>query len=154
MTSFLHGVTVTEVESGAQTVSTSSSSVIGVVGTAPDAKAEDFPLNTPVLIAGSHTKAAKLGDTGTLPAALSGILSQTGAMVVVVRIEEGEDNDSTQLNIIGETNADGTYSGVHAFLAAKSKLGVAPRVLIAPGFCSKEVVTEMITIAKEFPSGA
>lgn len=147
MANFLHGVTVTEVESGARTVSTGSSSVIGVIGTAPDAKAEDFPLNTPVLIAGSHTEAAKLGDTGTLPAALLGILAQTGAMIVAVRVEEGEDDDTTELNVIGEAKADGTYTGVYSFLAAKSKLGVTPRVLIAPGFCSKEVVTEMITIA-------
>ena len=78
MANFLHGVTVTEVASGARTVSIASSSVIGVIGTAPEADAEVFPLNTPVLISGSYTEAAKLDETGTLPNALKGILSQTG----------------------------------------------------------------------------
>jgi len=147
MSNFLHGITVAEIQDGIRTVRTSSSSVIGVIGTAPEAKEEDFPINTPVLIAGSMSEVAKLGSSGTLPQALNGILAQTGAMVVVVRIAEGEDDETTQLNIIGEAKADGTYSGIHAFLAAKSKLGVSPRILIAPEFCSKEVVTEMITIA-------
>ena len=147
MTKLLHGINVTEINEGINTVRTSSSSVIGVIGTAPDASAEDFPVNTPVLIAGSMSDAAKLGSSGTLPTALNGILAQTGAMVVVVRIEEGEDDETTQLNIIGEAKSDGTYTGVHAFLSAKSKLGVAPRILIAPELCSKEVVAEMITIA-------
>ena len=141
-------------ESGARTVSIASSSVIGVIGTAPEAEASDFPLNTPVLISGSYTEAAKLGATGTLPSALNGILSQSGATVVVVRVDEaqlqegeGIDVEATELNIIGEAKADGTYTGVYSFLAAKSILGVAPRILIAPGFCTEEVVTELITIA-------
>ena len=108
MTDFLHGVNVVEINEGIGAVRASSSSVIGVIGTAPEAKDEDFPLNTPVLIAGSLTEAAKLGKTGTLPAALDGILAQTGAMVVVVRIAEGESeesNDETLLNVIGEAKA-------------------------------------------------
>ena len=96
--SFLHGITVTEINEGINTVRTSSSSVIGVIGTAPDASDEDFPINTPVLIAGSMSEAAKLGNSGTLPQALNGILAQTGAIVVVVRVE-GEDDETTQLNI-------------------------------------------------------
>ena len=147
MANFLHGVTVTEVASGARTVSIASSSVIGVIGTAPEADAEAFPLNTPVLISGSYTEAAKLGETGTLPNALKGILSQTGAVVVVVRVEEAEESENTELNVIGEVKSDGTYTGVYSFLATKSVLGVAPKILIAPGFCTEEVVTELITIA-------
>lgn len=151
MTDFLHGVNVVEIESGMQQMRTASSSVIGVIGTAPEAKDEDFPLNTPVLIAGSLTEAAQLGKTGTLPTALDGILSQTGAMVVVVRIAEGEgeeSEDETLLNVIGEAKADGTYTGLHAFLATKSKLGIAPRILCAPGFSNKEVVNELAIIAE------
>ena len=157
MTNFLHGINVTEINEGISTVRTSSSSVIGVIGTAPDAVAADFPLNTPVLIPGSLTEAAKLGNSGTLPAALDGILAQTGALVVVIRIAEGEASgegndaitaaEATITNVIGNVTADGTYTGVYAFLAAKSKLGLTPRILCAPGFAVKEVVTEMISIA-------
>ena len=143
MSNFIHGVNVLEINQGINKVKTSSSSVIGVIGTAPEAT-EDFPLNTPVLITGSYTEAAKLGTTGTLPCALEGILAQTGAMVVVVRIAEGvasgEGNEAitateaTINNVIGSVSADGTYNGVYSFLAAKSMLRVTPRILCAPGF--------------------
>ncbi len=42
---FLHGVNVIEVTSGAKTVRTAKSSVIGVIGTAPEADEQKFPLN-------------------------------------------------------------------------------------------------------------
>lgn len=146
MAKFLHGVNVVEINEGISSVRTSSSPVIGVIGTAPKA-GDAFPLNTPVLISGSLTEAAKLGDEGTLPAAVNGILSQTSAKIVVVRIEEDEEGENTIQNVVGTVNQDGTYTGVYSFLAAKSKLGVAPRILCAPGFSVKEVVTEMIAIA-------
>ena len=77
---FLHGVEVVEIDNGPRPIRTVRSSVIGLIGTAPDldaairpatfaddeswnaAKAA-FPLNTPVLIAGSRREAAKLGFT-------------------------------------------------------------------------------------------
>ena len=154
MTDFLHGVQVVEITNGVQTVRTASSSVIGVIGTAPEAKDEDFPINTPVLIAGSQTEAAKLGKTGTLPEVLNGILSQASASVVVVRVEDievAEDAEegapTTETNILGDVTADGNYTGVNAFLIAKNKLGISPRILIAPGFCSVAVVIKLISIA-------
>lgn len=61
MTDFLHGVKIMEMEEGSRNIAMMSSSVIGVIGTAPEAKEEDFPINIPVLIAGSQTEAAKLG---------------------------------------------------------------------------------------------
>ena len=74
---FLHGVEIVEVESGAQAIQSVRSSVIGLVGTAPDADESVFPLNTPVLVAGSRTEAAKLdtvGDgNGTLPDAMDAV---------------------------------------------------------------------------------
>lgn len=57
---FLYGVNVIEVTSGARSVRTAKSSVIGVIGTAPEAEVERFPLNRPVLIAGSLKEAARL----------------------------------------------------------------------------------------------
>jgi phage tail sheath protein FI len=144
---FLHGVSVTEVESGARAVEGVSSSVIGIIGTAPDAVTEAFPLNTPVLTTGNAADMAKLGTTGTLPSAVAGILAQTGANIVAVRIAEGGDAEETLLNVIGGI-ADGNYTGVHSFLVSKSRLGVAPRIPIAPGFCSEEVVAEIIPIAE------
>lgn len=137
-TDFLHGVEVLEIDEGSRTITTVRSSVIGIVGTAPDADAAVFPLNTPVLIAGSRNTAAKLdtvGDgNGTLPRALDAIFDQIGAVVVVVRVEEGADDGATMTNVVGGTNTDGDYIGVHALRAAKAAVGQHPRILIAPGF--------------------
>jgi phage tail sheath protein FI len=144
---FLHGVSVVEVESGARAIEGVSSSAIGVIGTAPDAVAEAFPLNTPVLTTGSAADLVKLGVEGTLPSAIAGILAQTGANIVVVRIAEGGDLEETSLNVIGGV-ADGNYSGIHSFLVSKSRLGITPRILIAPEFCTSEVVIELIPIAE------
>jgi phage tail sheath protein FI len=77
MTGFLHGVEVVEIDAGSRPIQSVKSAVIGIVGTAPDVDPLAFPLNTPVLVAGSRREAAGLdtvGDlAGTLPAAMDGI---------------------------------------------------------------------------------
>lgn len=152
---FLHGVEVSEITSGPRTIRTTKSSVIGLIGTAPDADNTVFPLNKPVLIVGSRREAAKLGTTGTLPMAINGIFDQIGAMVIVVRVEAGEDEAETIANIIGGVDAQtGDYKGVQAFLSAESIVHAAPRVLIAPGFTHQRpnnqanpVISSMLVIA-------
>ncbi len=137
---FLHGVEVIEVEDGLRPIRTVRSSVIGVVGTAPDADAAKFPLNVPVLIAGRRSDAAGLGTSGTLAKAIDAIFDQAGAVVVVIRVEEGADAKATRLNVLGGIDANtGAYTGVHALVAAESKLGFTPRVLIAPGFTHERI---------------
>ena len=146
---FLHGVEVVQIDNGARPIETVRSSVIGLIGTAPNADVAAFPVNTPVLIAGSMLEAAKLGDEGTLPQAIDGIFDQVGAMVVVVRVEAGVDNDATKSSIIGGVDAaTGQYTGVKAFLGAESTVHVQPKILIAPGFTNDAaVVSEMLGIA-------
>lgn len=117
---------------------------------------EAFPLDTPVLVAGSRREAAKLGLSGTLPAAMDSIFDQAGAVIIVVRVAEGNDDAATLANIIGGVNAGtGQYEGVQAFLGAESKTGVCPRILIAPGFThtreggnANPVVAELIGIGE------
>lgn len=152
---FLHGVEVVEIATGIRPISTVRSSVIGIVGTAPDAVAGSFPLNTPVLVAGNRLEAAKLGASGTLPAAMDAIFDQAGAVVVVVRVEEGTDAAATIANVVGGVDAaNGEYQGVHAFLGAESAVGFAPRILLAPGFTHQRdgganaVVSELVGIAE------
>ena len=138
-TDFLHGVEVLEIDSGSRVIQTVKSSVIGIVGTAPNADPDAFPINTPTLIAGSQREAAKLDllgtGEGTLPKALDAILDQIGAVVIVVRVEEGDDEAATLANIMGGVNAStGKYEGVHALLGAESVVGYSPRILCVPGF--------------------
>lgn len=136
---FLHGVEVVEIDGGSRPIEAVKSSVIGIVGTAPDADAAAFPLNTPVLVAGSRIEAAKLDTAGngegTLPDAMDGIFDQIGAAVVVIRVEEGVDEAATLANVVGGVHATtGNFEGVHALLGAESVTGFSPRILIAPGF--------------------
>jgi phage tail sheath protein FI len=134
--SFLHGVEIIDVTNGPIPVRTLRSSVIGIVGTAPDADETAFPLNTPVLIAGSRTEAAKLGAAGTLPDAIEAILLQAGAAIVVVRVEWDVDVESGVV-------ADGMLT------AADSVLGVTPRLLLAPGFShEKPIADALISVAE------
>ncbi len=160
---FLHGVNVIEVTSGAKTVRTAKSSVIGVIGTAPEADEQKFPLNKPVLVAGSLKEAAKLGKSGSLPSAINGIFSQIGATVVVIRVKESENSDpklkesETIQSIIGGVDKEtGEYQGIEAFLSSESIVHVAPRILIAPQFTHQlpedgknPVVAALISIAEK-----
>lgn len=157
---FLHGVEVLEVDAGPRPIRTVRSSVIGIVGTAPDADATAFPLNTPVLVT-SRKETAGLDNTsdgtgtGSLLPAMDGIYDQIGAVVVVVRVEEGNDETETLANVVGGINATtGDYEGVHALLGAESVLGFAPRILCAPGWTHQRptslanpVVSELVGIA-------
>jgi phage tail sheath protein FI len=157
---FLHGVEVLEIDAGPRPIRTVRSGVIGIVGTAPNADAAAFPLNTPVLIAGSRLEAAGLDTVGTglgtLPGALDGIFDQIGAVVVVVRIEDGSDEAATLANAVGGINATtGQYEGVQALLGAESVVGFAPRILCAPGWthqrptaAANPVVSELLGIAE------
>ncbi|MER8394089.1 phage tail sheath subtilisin-like domain-containing protein [Mesorhizobium sp. M1340] len=134
---FLHGVELIEIDDGPRPIRTVRSSVIFIVGTAPDADALAFPLLTPVLIAGSRGEAAKLdvsvGETrlGTLPNAVDLILQQIGAVIVVCRVEEGVDDAETLANIL---------EGVYIAMDSQSAVGVTPRILIAPGFTGERPI--------------
>jgi len=136
-TDFLHGVEVIEIDDGSRPIRTVRSAVIGIIGTAPDASGAEFPLNTPVLIAGSRLKAAKLDTTGegkgTLPHAIDQIFDQIGAVIVVIRVEEGANADD-MTHVLGGVEAGGAYRGVHALIGAQSALGLTPRILLAPGY--------------------
>lgn len=157
---FLHGVEVIEIDAGPRPIQTVKSSVIGIIGTAPDADDAAFPLNTPVIIAGSRKEAAKLDTTGagrgTLPIALDGIFDQIGAVVIVVRVDEGATETDTMANIIGGVNAaTGQFEGTHALVGAESVTGFSPRILLAPGFTHQRpeglanpVLAELLGIAE------
>lgn len=155
---FLHGVEVVEIDNGPRPIRTVKSSIIGLVGTAPDADASLFPVDTPVLIAGSRVEAARLDTAGngkgTLPAAIDGIMDQAGAMVVVIRVAEGtgateaEKAAGTLANILGGVDgATGKYKGVHALLAARATLDLTPRILCAPGFTHQRTAGGVTSIA-------
>ena len=145
-TTFLHGVEVLQIDTGARPIQTVRSSVIGLIGTAPDADVTKFPLNTPVLVA-SKSDYATIGSSGTIKAALDLIYAQAGAVVVVVRVAAGASDEATITNVVGGVNATtGAYEGVYDFLGAENVVGFAPRVLIAPGFTHQRHSNGILTI--------
>jgi len=130
MTEFIHGVEVVEVLDGTRPIQTPRFSIIGVIGTAPAADAAKFPLDTPVSIS-NPTAALALGVTGTLLDQVNAIYKNGGGTVVVVRVDEGADETATLAKVKGQAASN---TGVHAFLLSEAHTGVAPRILIAPGF--------------------
>ncbi|WP_062560621.1 phage tail sheath subtilisin-like domain-containing protein [Paracoccus aminovorans] len=132
MPSFLHGIETVEIDDGIRPIETVKSSVIGFVGTAPDALAADFPLNTPVLVTGPRM-AATLGATGTLLDAYNAAYAQGVNTVIVVRVTAGATPAET-LSAAAGVAANAT--GVWALLNAANVLGLTPRILAAPGFTS------------------
>lgn len=147
---FLHGIDVVEIDAGLRPIRTVRTSVIGLVGTAPGADDDKFPADTPVLIAGDRREAAGLGLTGTLPAAIDGIFDQIGAVVVMIRVEEGADEAATMANVIGGIDdATGAYTGIQALLGAEAFTGQKPKILVAPGYSSSTAVSaELIVVAR------
>ncbi|MBU2713638.1 phage tail sheath C-terminal domain-containing protein [Zooshikella harenae] len=147
---FLHGIEIVEDNSGPRPIRTVRSSVIGVVGTAPEADNSKFPYHTPVLIAGNIKEAAELGKTGTLPDAIKGVFDQAGAMVVVIRVPEQTEADAQKAEFLKDMSDDGAhYQGIMALLSAESTLGVTPRILVAPKFSQQfEVADKLKTVAE------
>jgi phage tail sheath protein FI len=128
---YLHGIQVLEATDGVRSITTVASSIIGLIGTAPDAIGDTWPLNTPILLPGDPTLAEQLGGAGTLYDAIEQMFEITNPTVVVVRVTEGQTLAQTWSNIIGDPI---TQTGIYAFLNAQQLLGVKPRLICAPGF--------------------
>ncbi len=148
MTSYHHGVRVTEINNGTRPIRTVNTSVIGLVATADDADADFFTLNQAVLVTDILAAQEKAGTTGTLLKSLDAIADQANALLVVVRVEEGADEAETTSNVIGGS-ANGKYTGVKALLSAQTELGVKPRILGAPGLDNQSVTAEFVSIAQK-----
>lgn len=149
-----HGVRVEEVNTGTTTLRIVSTAVIGLVATGPEADAEKFPLDKPVLFTNIAKAIDAAGAAGTLPVALKAIADQSRPVVIVVRVPVGEGDtpeeklaDQTSL-VIGE-NTGGVRSGIQALLTAQQQLGVKPRILGAPGLDTKPVADALTAAAEK-----
>ncbi|OYW52248.1 MAG: phage tail protein [Hyphomicrobium sp. 32-62-53] len=145
------GISITRIDNEPRPAVWSDMAVVGIVGTAPDADASVFPLNTPVFMySDDRTKYLGLGTDGTIADALNLINAQLGefqvaAKCVIVRIAEGADVNATITNIVGDSVAK---TGIHAFVEAGPLLGVIPRLICAPGFTSqRDTGVSAITVA-------
>jgi phage tail sheath protein FI len=142
-----HGIFVNEPVEGARAIVDVATAVIGLVATGPDADAESFPANQPVLVADVRSALNMAGEDGTLARSLAAIADQTSPIVIVSRVEETEDPADQEDAIIG-TTAGGAYTGIQALLAARSQLGVQPRILGVPGLDSLPVAQALAAAAQ------
>ena len=137
MTNPTFGIQITRDDNEPRPVVASDMSVVGLVGTAPEADADVFPLNESVLIYSSDADSlAALGDSGTIVDAINLLNAQladnqVSAKVVIVRIDAGAAAVNTIDNILGDA---GDKSGLFALLEAGPKLGVIPRLIGVPGY--------------------
>lgn len=146
---FKHGITVTEVSTGARTLTAVSTAIIGLVGTAPDADPAAYPLNKPILISDIEATIGDIGAEGTLARSLRAIADITRPIIVLIRVEEGEDAAETASNVIGTVTAEGIRTGMQALLSASAEVGVVPRILGTPGLETQAVTTALAVVAKK-----
>ncbi|MFA8387553.1 MAG: phage tail sheath family protein [Pelagibaca sp.] len=151
------GLSIQRIDNEPRPPVASDMSVVGIIGTAADADASAFPLNTPVfLYSDDATKLTALGAAGTLRDAITLVNAQLGAFqaaakIVVVRVADGEGAsavDETLANIVG----DGVATGLSAFLNAPAELGVTPRLICAPGFTSQRMGGDANPVCAALPA--
>lgn len=144
---FLHGFETTEKDAGnPRYVQTIDSGIIFIVGTAPLANPEIYPVNQPRVMRGYEDFPTGLGATGTLPDALRLISMQAGRMsqtAYFVRVTEGANATETMANVIGSR---ANKTGLHAISRIQPEFNQKPKLLGAPGFTSARPTTGVATI--------
>ena len=148
------GISITRIDNEPRPAVYSDMSVVGLIGTAPEADPAVFPLDTPVfLYSDDRANRTALGTEGTISDALNLINSQLGefqvaAKVVVVRVAGGATVNETIANIVG----DGIATGLEAFVQAGPLLGIIPRLICAPGFTSQRQGTDANAVCAALPA--
>jgi len=140
--SFFHGVTTTDIKTGARTISLPSSSIIGLCDTF-----------TPGALGGGMAKAGELklitsereaivafGADSAITKACKAIYTKAKAVIVAIGVPKLEDAALQTSAIIGGVLASGQRTGLQALLDGKSLFNAQPRLLIAPGHTAKQAV--------------
>lgn len=134
LTTYHHGITATETSNITPIIKSVSMSTIALVSTSVDADNTKYPLDTPVLLTGITTDdVTKAGAKDTLLSqCLQTIKSIQNTNVVVLRLSEPVD-----------------IATVDTLLSAQSRLGVTPKILIAPEIDTPAMTRKLVEIAKK-----
>lgn len=129
------GISILPVDNEPRRIVTADFSVIGIIGTAADADAGVFPLDTPVQINSNDLAALEdLGASGSIVDAIRGINDQLergqAARLIIVRVAYDANAETVIASIVG----NGTTTGLAVFKTAASLVGVTPRILLAPDY--------------------
>ncbi|WP_288442068.1 phage tail sheath family protein [uncultured Pseudomonas sp.] len=148
MSVFFHGVTVTNVDTGARNIALPSSSIIGLVDTfteGADAKAKANELQ---LITSEREAVAAFGENAAITNACRAIYNRAKAVIVACGVAKLDDAAEQTAAIIGSVQADGKRTGLQALLDGKSRFNAQPRLLTAPRHSATQAVgTALVALA-------
>ncbi|EZP64819.1 phage tail sheath family protein [Pseudomonas sp. RIT357] len=140
--SFFHGVTTTDIKTGARTISLPSSSVIGLCDTfnpggldGGTAKAGELKL-----ITSEREAIVAFGANSAITKACKAIYTKAKAVIVAIGVPKLEDAALQTSAIIGGVLVSGQRTGLQALLDGKSLFNAQPRLLIAPGHTAQKAV--------------
>lgn len=125
--SFFHGVQVVEVNSGSRPIESIATNTIALIGTAPNADSDVFPLGESVVVQNPTAIDALYGHSesadkaGTLPDAIRGVYDQANASVVVIRVKDE-----------GDKTLGHCVDAVPHLMAVESLHGVKPKIIGVP----------------------
>lgn len=140
--SFFHGVTTTDVKTGARTISLPSSSIIGLCDTfTPGVLGGGTALAGELkLITTEREAIAAFGPDSAITKACQAIYAKAKAVIVAIGVPKLEDAALQTSAIIGGVLASGKRTGLQALLDGKSLFNAQPRLLIAPGHTATQAV--------------
>ncbi|MBH3349827.1 phage tail sheath family protein [Pseudomonas putida] len=149
MAGFFHGVTVTNVDTGARSVALPSSSIIGLVDTFTEGAPATAKYNDLVLVTNDREAVAAWGPTAAITKACQAIFTRSKAVIVACGVAKGTDAAALTSAVIGGVLASGKRTGLQALLDGKSRFNAQPRLIIAP----KHSATQAVATAMDALAG-
>ncbi|WP_019096793.1 phage tail sheath subtilisin-like domain-containing protein [Pseudomonas putida] len=148
MAGFFHGVTVTNVDTGARNVALPSSSIIGLVDTFTEGANVSAKVGDLVLITNEREAVAAFGAAAAITKACQAIFARSKAVIVASGVAKVADAAAQTSAIIGGVQASGKRIGLQALLDGKSRFNAQPRLIVAPKHSATlAVATAMDSIA-------
>ena len=148
MSGFFHGVTVTNVDTGARTIALPSSSIIGLVDTFTEGPTATAKANDLVMITSEREAVAAFGADSAITKACQAIYMRAKAVIVACGVAKVADAAEQTSAIIGGVLADGKRTGLQALLDGKSRFNAQPRLLVTPGHSATQAVgTALVALA-------
>ncbi|MBI6621921.1 phage tail sheath family protein [Pseudomonas corrugata] len=146
--SFFHGVTVTNVDTGARVIALPSSSIIGLVDTFVPAPAYSAQPNDLVMITNEREAVAAFGPDSAMTKACQAIYTRAKAVIVACGVAKLENPAEQTSAIIGGVQANGKRTGLQALLDGKSRFNAQPRLLVTPKHSATQAVgTALVALA-------
>ncbi|BCJ05586.1 tail protein [Pseudomonas sp. RtIB026] len=148
MSGFFHGVTVTNVDTGARSIALPSSSIIGLVDTFTEGPGVTAKANDLILITSEREAVVAFGQDAAITKACRAIYSRAKAVIVACGVAKLEDAAEQTSAIIGNVLADGKRTGLQALLDGKSRFNAQPRLLVTPKHSATQAVgTALVALA-------